>query len=87
MKICTSQSDVGKFHRRSRWSLAVERIYLFFRNWPGLIGIILATLIVKLTYEMEQLRCENTIQFFACAMCKVYFILKRTRQVSKLLTF
>ena len=48
-----------------------------------LIGVILATLIVKLIYEMEQLRGENTIQFFVCAMCKVYFIVKRTRQVSK----
>ena len=61
--------------------------YLFLRNLSCLIGVILATLIVKLIYEMEQLRGENTIQFFVCAMCKVYFIVKRTRQVSKVLLF
>jgi hypothetical protein len=76
----------GKFHRWRRWSLAVERIYLFLWNWPGLINriIILATLVIKITYETEQLRGENTIQCFVCAISIIYW---SELELSKLLSF
>ena len=63
------------------------RILWFLWNWRWLIGIILVTLIVMLTYEFEQLSGENAIQFFVYLMFYIHAVVKRTRQVSKLLLF